>query len=637
MNNLRLCSLNVRGLGAFPKRKEVFGWLREKCFSIIFLQETHCTTDQADQWTCEWGYKAIFSGNSCSSKGVGILFNNNFNFEIIKYKADTNGRFIIVDIKIENQLYTIANIYGPNNDDPEFFKQFGENLFDFNGDHVILAGDFNLVLEVEKDKQGGNPTTHNSALQELHKIIQNLDLGDIWRALNPETKRFTWRRRKPNIQCRLDFFLISNCLYSNIIKTEINPGYKTDHSLITLSLTTQSNTTGPGLWKLNTSFLSDITFVNEIKRVIRETIDQYKEDKNVDDSLLWEMVKMNIREFSIKYGARKKKHQKTKQILLEEQVSFLEKEFESSDVPNEEILSKLQKAKTELEEIIEYKTKGAIIRSRVKWYNEGEKNSKYFLQMERRHYKRKNISSLKRTDGSILNSDKEILEECVNFYGELFSSKMENTSHKKLKELSKEFFPVENSVQLSEEQKESCEGPLTVDECLNALKTMKSGKSPGSDGFPSEFYKVFWADISMLLLKAINFAYEKGLLSISQRSGILSLLPKENKLHYFIKNWRPITLLNYDYKIFAKAIANRIKKVLLYLINSDQTGFLKGRLIGENIRTIEEIINFTEEENRPGLLLFIDFEKAFDSLEWHFIEKSLMHFNFNWPFSDRMG
>ena len=146
--------------------------------------------------------------------------------------------------------------------------------------------------------------------------------------------------------------------------------------------------------------------MNEIKRVIRETIDQYKEDKNVDDSLLWEMVKMNIREFSIKYGARKKKHQKTKQILLEEQVSFLEKEFESSDVPNEEILSKLQKAKTELEEIIEYKTKGAIIRSRVKWYNEGEKNSKYFLQMERRHYKRKNISSLKRTDGSILNSEK---------------------------------------------------------------------------------------------------------------------------------------------------------------------------------------------------------------------------------------
>ena len=136
------------------------------------------------------------------------------------------------------------------------------------------------------------------------------------------------------------------------------------------------------------------------------------------------------------------------------------------------------------------------------------------------------------------------------------------------------------------------------------------------------------ADISTLLLKAIKCSYEKGLLSIAQRNGILSLIPKENKIHCFIKNWRPITLLNTDYRIFAKAIANRIKKILLYLINSDQTRFLKGRFIGENIRTIEEVINFTEDENRPGLLLFIDFEKAFDSLEWHFIGKSLMHFNF---------
>ena len=80
MNELQLCSLNVRGLSAFQKRKELFGWLREKRLNIYFLQETHCTTDQAEQWSCEWGYKAIFGGNSSNSKGVGILFNNNFRF-----------------------------------------------------------------------------------------------------------------------------------------------------------------------------------------------------------------------------------------------------------------------------------------------------------------------------------------------------------------------------------------------------------------------------------------------------------------------------------------------------------------------------------------------------------------------------
>ena len=89
--------------------------------------------------------------------------------------------------------------------------------------------------------------------------------------------------------------------------------------------------------------------MNEVKNVIKDTINQYKEDKNVYDSLLWEMIKMNIRESSIKYGAREKKYQKTKQILLEEQISVLEKEFENADASNHEKFDKLQKAKRELE------------------------------------------------------------------------------------------------------------------------------------------------------------------------------------------------------------------------------------------------------------------------------------------------
>ena len=188
-------------------------------------------------------------------------------------------------------------------------------------------------------------------------------------------------------------------------------------------------------------------------------------------------------------------------------------------------------------------------------------------------------------------------------------------------ELTDEFFPANNETRISREQSESCEGPLTTEECLVALKAMESGKSPGSDGFPIEFYKIFWYDISTILLKAITCSYEKRKLSITQRSGIISLIPKD-KLPYSLENWRPITLLNCDYKIFAKAIANRIVKVLISVINSDQTGFLKGRFIGENIRIIEDIINFTDCGSKPGLLLFLDFQKAFDSLEWSFIKKS---------------
>ena len=277
-------------------------------------------------------------------------------------------------------------------------------------------------------------------------------------------------------------------MYSKVANADITPGYKTDHSMITLGLTIQSNPKGPGLWKLNTSFLSEIEYVNKMKLIINETTQQYKDDNEVDDSLLWEMIKLKIWELSIKYGSYKKKQQKTRQMLLEDEIALLEKESEKPNDPKkEEVLSRLVNAKRELEEIIEYRTKGSIVRSKAKWYNDGEKNTKYFLQLEKRHYKRKNISTLKRNDNSVVTSDPEILNECVKFYRELYSSKLGNIPQSKLDELTDEFFPADNEIRISREPSESCEGPLTTEECLVALKAMESGKSPGSDGFPIEF------------------------------------------------------------------------------------------------------------------------------------------------------
>lgn len=152
---------------------------------------------------------------------------------------------------------------------------------------------------------------------------------------------------------------------------------------------------------------------------------------------------------------------------------------------------------------------------------------------------------------------------------------------------------------------------------------MECNKTPGSDGLPAEFYKVFWNDISDLFLNSINYAYRIGQLSVTQRRGIIKLIPKKDAELNLIKNWRPISLLNCDYKIAAKAIANRFKQVIPNIISHDQTGFLKGRFIGENIRLIDGIIKHTAAKNIPGLLLFLDFEKAFDTVEWSFLQKNL--------------
>ena len=129
-------------------------------------------------------------------------------------------------------------------------------------------------------------------------------------------------------------------------------------------------------------------------------------------------------------------------------------------------------------------------------------------------------------------------------------------------------------------------------------------------------------------MESLNSAYEKGHLSISQRRGVITLLPKEESPLIELKNWRPITLLNVDYKIASKAIARRIEPMLPHLIHANQTGFIKGRYIGENIRLINDLMEQTNATNTPGVLLASDFRKAFDTLEWTFIQYALQIFSF---------
>ena len=129
------------------------------------------------------------------------------------------------------------------------------------------------------------------------------------------------------------------------------------------------------------------------------------------------------------------------------------------------------------------------------------------------------------------------------------------------------------------------EGIITPEELTKYLKRTKNNVSPGSSGFTNEFFKFFWIDLKYFVTKAINFGYENGRLSVTQRLGIITLIPKGDKDKTYLKNWRPLTLLNSLYKLVSGCIADRIKPHLDTIINGDQKGFVSGRYIGEAIRS----------------------------------------------------
>ena len=249
--------------------------------------------------------------------------------------------------------------------------------------------------------------------------------------------------------------------------------------MITLNVTLHSNPRGPRFWKLNTSLLSDTEYIDLIKQTIAQTQEEYKNDESINPALLWDMIKLKVRDKSLSFAAAKKR-----KTTLKEQ-----RELESSSTSAIQRLSlaeQLESCKSELEQIIRWRTQGAILRCKAKWYNEGEKNTKYFLNLEKRYCKLSTITQLKINEHDPVTSDSDILAECEAFYTELYTSR--GTTIPPVSE----FFQLENNTVLNHDGSTSGEGQLTEKECLEALKSMDSDKTPGTDGLPAEFYKTFW-------------------------------------------------------------------------------------------------------------------------------------------------
>ena len=195
-------------------------------------------------------------------------------------------------------------------------------------------------------------------------------------------------------------------------------------------------------------------------------------------------------------------------------------------------------------------------------------------------------------------------------------------------EISDVFFNDPALTELNEDEKNSCEGLLSHNSCFKIICQMKNNKSPGSHGLTAEFYKTFWFSVGDLVVASFNESYKSGELSTSQKQSIIVLLAKKDTDRQFLKNWRPISLLNTDCKIAPSVLALRIKTVLPSLIHSDQIGYIKCRLINDAVRTIADIIHHTNKENKPGALLFLDFKKAFDTVSFNYLLKCLKRFNF---------
>eukprot|EP00745_Piridium_sociabile_P004275 TRINITY_DN12531_c0_g1_i2.p1 TRINITY_DN12531_c0_g1~~TRINITY_DN12531_c0_g1_i2.p1 ORF type:complete len:233 (-),score=32.72 TRINITY_DN12531_c0_g1_i2:446-1144(-) len=228
------------------------------------------------------------------------------------------------------------------------------------------------------------------------------------------------------------------------------------------------------------------------------------------------MLLMEIRGKCISYSAHKKKVEGQREAALIEEITELEKHIDERNMQT------LQEKKDSLQALRKKKVDGMIVRSRAKWIHEGEKNSKYFCGLEKRNFVEKAMFYLETEEGNILTEQESIKKEVKSYYETLYDSREGDIADVDLS-------TVVHGPSLSAEDSNSIEGPITKTEALMALKKMQNNKSPGSDGFTAEFYKFFWSDLGSFLVRCINESFDKGQMSITQRQGIITCIPKEGK------------------------------------------------------------------------------------------------------------
>ena len=256
--------------------------------------------------------------------------------------------------------------------------------------NIVIGGDFNVIFDPDLDGNGGNPKRKESV-----KCIDNIclanDLIDIWRIRNPNLKHFTWRQKTPVIQRRLDFWLVSNGMQEDIDNVDVIPSLKSDHSAIVLSINgIENRPRGPSFWKLNSSLLDDKEYVSLINMKYPLWNDEFKE--NNDPRLFWDLMKYRIRQESISYSKLKAKERRSKMAVLESKLNDCQKMCDQD--PSPENMNMFEVLKTEFELQNDYITQGAIIRTRATWYEQGEKSSKYFLNLENSRGKKSSVRKI---------------------------------------------------------------------------------------------------------------------------------------------------------------------------------------------------------------------------------------------------
>ena len=477
-NKINFISNNVKGFQSTNKRLKLIKYFKDKIVSngFLFLQETHSTVNDEIKWKDDFKGEVFYSHGKSNSCSVLICFIGSKRLFIRNKLSDNNGRILILDVDIDDENFILINLYNPNTEAEQLqnlskLTEMLTKLHLIQNNNIICARDFNLLFKIKLENYGGNPVFRKHSVRTIFELKETCNLTDIRKIRNPKAKQYTFRQKHVSgfLQRRLDYFFISNNIQEFILDTDIIPAISSDHSpiLIFFSKDKQNNRSS-GFWKFNNSLLSDDIFKEELKQHI-QNIKNDNELSN-DPQIKWEFLKYQIRKFTIRFSKMRAKEERKQREELEATLKLLEK-----NLSTEENQCLYDKCKRDLEEIYDNIAEGIRIRSRCQWYEEGEKSSKFFLNLEKFNGMQSQIRKIIVNDQEITDPN-IILNEIRNFYESLFKKGDSKRPSQINDFLDKVQLPKLNITEINK-----CDDELSEEQMSISLMSMQNNKSPGND------------------------------------------------------------------------------------------------------------------------------------------------------------
>jgi len=559
---MTVLSLNIRGIGGPLKAASFRRLLENTKPDLIFLQETLASDLLSRDFLHLFRPNWISAAASSLGNSGGLLVAWNPDILSLRSFMSKGGILLIGLYQPTRQEMSFLNVYGPCSNRPHFWKQLAESGL-LALPNLILGGDLNIILSA--DEHWGGPFLQGHLEASYRALFAANNLTDI----KPSCLAPTWRNGRSGneaIARRLDRFLVAEAYLTSATcpSSWVEFSFFLDNAPILLQLT-------PPLlhrsfpYKFNHHWLEHDDYSALVHQVWRDNC--FMEESNPQRRLVWKLqvLKQNLK----RWFAELKLAQSSQLTDLDSRIKVFIQQAAQSTLTEADSAS-LSALERNRSSILREQELAWRLRSRATWLKSGDSNTKYFHNLASLNRSKKSIWSIDSEERGTVRGIEEIKAEAVSFFKSQYKASSALNLPDKITTAG--LYPT----YFSTEEVTEIYNPVTLSEIKDILIHFKRERSPGPDGWTTEFFIFFFDLVGEDLLQMVEDSRLKGHISGSLNSTFLVLIPKTDSSLSF-NDYRPISLCNLVYKLISKVIANQIKPFLGRRLSADQLGFLKGR------------------------------------------------------------